>query len=197
MSSMLNSPYSLKSERLGFRCWTKEDLPLARELWGDIEVTRFFGGPFSEEEIGERLEREISRMHTYRFQYWPIHLLSDNEHVGCCGLRPYRLEEGIPELGFHLRPKFWGQGLAPEAARAVIDFAFKTIGAKGLSAGHHPENVASKKVLEKLGFRYTHDEFFDVLGIEIPYYLLKRSDGALRSKDASFEPRARQADYIN
>ncbi len=178
MWNMLTNPYFLKSERLGFRWWSQEDLPLARELWGDLEVTRFFGGPFSEEEIGQRLEREISRMKTYQFQYWPIHLLADSEHVGCCGLRPYRLEEEIHELGFHLRPKYWGQGLAPEAARAVIDFAFETIGAKGLSAGHHPENAASRKVLEKLGFRYTHDEFFGALGIDIPYYLLTQPSGA-------------------
>jgi RimJ/RimL family protein N-acetyltransferase len=174
MAGVFHEPYFLKSARLGFRCWSNADLPVARELWGDIEVTRFFGGPFSEEEIGKRLEREISRMNTYQFQYWPIHLLSDNEHVGCCGLRPYRPEDGIPELGFHLRPKYWGQGLAPEAAQAAIDFAFGTIGAKGLSAGHHPQNLASKKVLEKLGFRYSHDEFFAVLGMDIPYYLLGR-----------------------
>jgi len=183
---MLHEPYFLKSERLGFRCWSREDLPLARELWGDIEVTRFFGGPFSEEEIGERLEREISRMETYRFQYWPIHLLTDNEHVGCCGLRPYKLEDGMPELGFHLRPKYWGRGLAPEAARAVIDLAFGTMGVKGLSAGHHPQNMASKKVIEKLGFRYSHDEFFATLGMQIPYYLLKQPDGAGRNQQASF-----------
>jgi RimJ/RimL family protein N-acetyltransferase len=189
---MLQETYFLKSERLGFRCWSKEDLPLARELWGDIEVTRFFGGPFSEEEIGERLEREISRMKAYQFQCWPIHLLSDNEHVGCCGLRPYKLEKGIPELGFHLRPKYWGRGLAPEAARTVIDFAFGTMGAKGLSAGHHPQNLVSKKVLEKLGFQYMHDEFFDALGIHIPYYLLKKHDGMAGRREASFERQRRR-----
>ena len=64
-----------------------------------------------------------------------------------------------------------------EAARAVIPFAFQTIGAKGLSAGHHPENLASKKVIEKLGFRYTHHEFFEAVGIDIPYYLLTRAEG--------------------
>jgi len=187
MSGMLHESYFLKSERLGFRCWSKDDLPLARELWGDIEVTRFFGGPFSDEEISERLEREITRMNTHQFQYWPIYLLADNEHVGCCGLRPYKLEDEIPELGFHLRPKYWGRGLAPEAARAVIDYAFETVGAKGLSAGHHPENMASKKVLEKLGFQYKHDEFFATLGMDIPYYLLVRPSRPFRENRADIE----------
>jgi [ribosomal protein S5]-alanine N-acetyltransferase len=89
-------------------------------------------------------------------------------------LLPYQPANEIHELGFHLRSKFWGQGLALEAARAVIDFAFEKIGAKGLSAGHHPGNANSKKVLEKLGFRYTHDEFFPALRMSIPYYLLER-----------------------
>jgi RimJ/RimL family protein N-acetyltransferase len=71
-----------------------------------------------------------------------------------------------------------------EAARAVIAFSFETIGAKSLSAGHHPQNAASKKVLEKLGFQYTHDEFFAALGMDIPYYLLIGPGGTLRDYDA-------------
>lgn len=174
MNDSTNHFYFLKSSRLGFRCWTKGDLPLALELWGDLEVTKFFGGPFDEAEIERRLHRELDRFEAHAFQYWPIHWLEDGEFVGCCGLRPYKLEDGIPELGFHLKPKFWGRGLAPEAATAVIDYAFEKLGVKGLSAGHHPENVNSKKVLERLGFRYTHNEVFPALGIEIPYYLLTR-----------------------
>jgi RimJ/RimL family protein N-acetyltransferase len=167
-------PYFLKSVRIGFRCWSLADLPLARELWSDIEVTRFIGGPFSNKEIGQKLRREIARMSAHQFQYWPICVLSNDEHLGCCGLRPYRPEDQIHELGFHLRPRFWGQGLAPEAARTVIGYAFETIGAKALSAGHHPENTTSKKLLEKLGFRYTHDEFYTPLQMHLPYYLLTR-----------------------
>jgi RimJ/RimL family protein N-acetyltransferase len=166
----------MRSARLGFRCWTKDDLSLARQLWGDIEVTRFFGGPFSEQEVRQRLDREIAWMAAHRLQNWPIHLLTDDDHVGCCGLRPYRLEDEIYELGFHLRPKYWGRGLALEAASAAIDFAFENIRAKNLSAGHHPDNFNSKKVLEKLGFQYTHDEYFPALGINIPYYLLSPDD---------------------
>jgi [ribosomal protein S5]-alanine N-acetyltransferase len=168
--------YFLKTARLGFRCWAAHDLPLARELWSDIEVTRFFGGPFSEEQIEAKLEGELARMKAYRFQYWAIHLLSGNEFVGCCGLRPYQPVEEVHELGFHLRPKYWGHGLAVEAARAAIAYAFDTIGAKGLSAGHHPGNLNSKKVIEKLGFVYSHNEYFPALGMDIPYYLLTRND---------------------
>jgi RimJ/RimL family protein N-acetyltransferase len=179
MSTSPALQYFLKSERLGFRCWSQDDLPLARELWGDIEVTRFFGGPFSNEEVGQRLQREIVGMKTYNFQYWAIHLLADNEFAGCCGLRPYRPEDEIHELGFHLRPKYWGRGLALEAARTVIPYAFETLGAKGLSAGHHPENMNSRKVLEKLGFQFTHVEFFEALGMNIPYYILRRPSSSL------------------
>lgn len=178
MATRASDPYFLTSQRLGFRCWTPADFPLARELWSDAEVTRFFGGPFSDDEVSRKLATEVERMQVHGFQYWPIHWLPQGdggehgEHVGCCGLRPYRPEEGIPELGFHLRPKFWGRGLAVEGARAVIQFAFETTDAKGLSAGHHPDNVNSKKVLERLGFRYTHDEYFPALGMAIPYYFL-------------------------
>jgi len=170
-----STPYFLKSARIGFRCWSPDDLPLARELWSDIEVTRFLGGPFSDEEISQRLQREIARMNAHQFQYWPIHLLSNDEHVGCCGLRPYRPEDQIHELGLHLKPRHWGRGLAAEAARTAIRYAFEAVGAKALSAGHHPENTTSKKLLEKLGFRYTHDEFYAPLQMDLPYYLLTRS----------------------
>src|SRR5215471_1114261 len=173
---MAAGAHFLESERLAFRWWSERDLPLARELWGDPEVTRFFGGPLSDAEIARRLEVELERASAHNFQYWPIHLLDGGEFAGCCGLRPYRLDQGIPELGFHLRPEFWGRGLAPEAATAVIRYAFETLGAKGLSAGHHPENANSRKVLDRLGFRYTHQEFFPALGIDIPYYLLLRDE---------------------
>jgi len=83
-------------------------------LWGDLEVTKFFDGPFSNEEIQRRLQTEEDRAAAHNFQYWPIHSLADSEFIGCCALRPYKLEEGIPELGLHLRAKFWGRGLANE-----------------------------------------------------------------------------------
>ncbi|MGB7666049.1 MAG: GNAT family N-acetyltransferase [Candidatus Acidiferrales bacterium] len=166
--------YFLRSARLGFRCWCADDLRLALALWGDARVTKLIGGPFSDQQVRERLEKEIARMREYRVQYWPIFLLADGQHVGCAGLRPYKPEENILELGFHLRPDFWRQGFAEEAARAVIAYGFETLGAHALFAGHHPANAASRHLLEKLAFRFTHAEFYPPTGLQHPSYLLTR-----------------------
>ena len=167
--------YFLTTARIGFRCWSVGDLPLALALWGDPDVTRFIGGPFSSEQIRQRLDDEIASMRAHGVQYWPLFLLRSDEHVGCGGLRPYDLEHGIYEIGFHLRPAYWGQGLAVEVGQAIIAFAFDATGANALFAGHHPANTTSQRVLEKLGFRFTHDELYPPTGLKHRSYLLTRS----------------------
>lgn len=168
--------YFLASQRLSFREWSVDDVPLAISLWCDSTVTKFIGGPFSPEQARQRLQREIEVCATSGVQYWPIFLTSTDAFVGCCGLRPYRPNEQILELGFHLLPSHWGQGLATEAAHAAIGYAFSTLGAKGLFAGHHPQNAASEHVLRHLGFRYTHDEHYTPTGLMHRSYLLRASN---------------------
>jgi ribosomal-protein-alanine N-acetyltransferase len=164
--------YFLKTDRLGFSYWTVDDLPLATALWGDPKVSSFIGGPFSADEVRARLRKEIERMRTNKVQYWPIFLLRNHQFAGCAGLRPYKHEEQVLEIGVHLRPENWGQGLALEAGQAVIAFTFKTLRVKALFAGHHPANAASRRLIEKLGFRFTHEEFYPPTGLNHPSYLL-------------------------
>lgn len=173
-----DSRYFLVTRRLGFRTWRPDDLELAVGLWGDPAVARFIhaGGPPDRAEIERRLTREIATQADHGIQYWPIFLLADGAHVGCCGLRPYRLDEGILELGVHIRPPFWRRGLAVEAARAVVAHAFDRLGARALFAGHNPANVASRGMLRKLGFRYTHDELYAPTGLAHPSYRLTPED---------------------
>ncbi|HYM92183.1 MAG TPA: GNAT family N-acetyltransferase [bacterium] len=64
--------------------------------------------------------------------------------------------------------------MAVEAGHAIMTFAFDTLGAKALFAGHHPANTASRAVLEKLGFCCTHEEFYPATGLNHPSYLLTR-----------------------
>jgi [ribosomal protein S5]-alanine N-acetyltransferase len=164
--------YFLTTDRLGFSHWNEDDLALAMKLWGDPAVSAFIGGPFAAQEVETRLAREIETLDACKVQYWPVFLLQDGELAGCAGLRPYGDNEHIMELGFHFLPGCWGQGLAQEAARAVIAFAFETIALKGLFAGHHPQNAASERLLRKLGFRFTHQEIYPPTGLLNPAYLL-------------------------
>jgi [ribosomal protein S5]-alanine N-acetyltransferase len=164
--------YFLESARLGFRCWREDDLPLAISLWGDASATRLIGGPFSEEQIRERIAREISNLAAYRVQFWPVFLLFDNAFVGCCGFRPRTIENRIFELGYAFLPAYWGKGFALESAKSVLAYAMETVDARGFFAGHHPENLASKTILEKLGFHFTHHELYAPTGKLHPSYSL-------------------------
>jgi len=166
--------YFLCTQRLGFRSWREDDLDLAWGLWGDYAVTRLIDarGPLSRELVREKLLAEIEREREFGVQYWPIFLLASGEHVGCCGLRPYDLSKNIYEIGFHIRSALWGRGCASEAARGMIAHAFAALGVDTLFAGHNPQNVASAKLLKKLGFSYTHDEYYAPTGLQHPSYLL-------------------------
>jgi ribosomal-protein-alanine N-acetyltransferase len=168
--------YFLRTERLGFRPWSPRDFELAWGLWGNSEVTRLMGGPFSEEYVHERLAREIANLESVGVQYWPCFLLATGEPVGCCGLRPYEPEERRFAFGFHLRPEHWGQGLAGEAAWAIVRHAFSTLAVGSLIAGHHPRNEPSRRLLGKLGFKYSHDAFYAPNGIDQPWHLLTAED---------------------
>ena len=167
--------YFLRSTLLGFRHWGEEDLPLAMGLWGDPEVTAYIGGPFTEEIVRSRLLQEIKQGQETGLQYWPFFLLDGNGHTGCAGLRPYRMEHRVYEVGIHLPRAYWGQGLAKEAARVVIDYGFGTLDASALFAGHHPRNEASRRLLLKLGFVHTHEELYKPTGLLHPSYLLRRT----------------------
>jgi RimJ/RimL family protein N-acetyltransferase len=166
--------YFLRTARLSFRCWSEGDLPLALALWGDPAVTALIGGPFTPETVRERLHRGIALMRQHGVQYWPAFLSDGAQFIGCAGLRPYRLEDGIYEFGVHLRPAFQGKGFAREAANAIIYHAFGTLRAESLFAGHHPRNEASRRILAKLGFVATHEELYAPTGLMHPSCLLRR-----------------------
>lgn len=166
--------HPVDTERLYFRFWTIEDGALAKALWGDERVTQLIDarGRLNDDQVTTKLQQQIDYAAKHGIQYWPIFLKQGQVHVGCAGLRPYEPDETILEVGFHLLYDYWGQGLAREAAFEVIRFAFEELGVRGLFAGHNPTNISSAHLLKKLGFHYTHDEFYPPTGLMHPSYLL-------------------------
>lgn len=74
----------------------------------------------------------------------------------------------------HLLPNYWGKGYATEALNKVICHAFETLKVKNLFAGHNPNNIKSKKMLEKLGFNFIGAEYYIPTGLQHPSYLYKK-----------------------
>ncbi|KZN43844.1 GNAT family N-acetyltransferase [Pseudoalteromonas luteoviolacea] len=81
-----------------------------------------------------------------------IEMADTNELVGLHGIKPVTQNECQAEIGFMLHPDFQGKGFALEATQAVINFAFKNLKYEALHATVTAGNVASAKLLEKLGF---------------------------------------------
>ncbi len=164
------------SERLEFRFWQPTDFDLALSLWGDPEVTRFIDarGKLSPSDVRDKLAQELASQTSHNVSYFPVFLRATGDPVGCAGLRPRDLEGKIYELGFHVLWRHWGQGFATEAATAAIEFAFDELHARQLFAGHHPENRASRAVLDKLGFRRIGEELYPPTGLLHPSYELTR-----------------------
>jgi ribosomal-protein-alanine N-acetyltransferase len=176
------APFFLRGKRLGFRIWSEKDLPLAIDLWGDPQVTKFIDArvSLSDKDIGQLLDKQIATERQAGIQYWPLFLLDSGEHVGCCGLQPYDSTNSIYELGVHLRPRYRGRGLAEEAASVVMEYAFRKLGASALFAGHHPDNEASRRLLDNLGFQFTHMQLFPATGVRHRSYMRTRGVKPMR-----------------
>lgn len=156
--------------RLEFRVWRASDVALAAKLWGDPRVMRFIGGPYSDEEVRDRVAREVANDAAHGIQYWPVFV--DGTFAGACGLKSHPDGPPIYETGFQFLPGFWGAGYASEAARAVIAYARDALGARTLWAGHHPENDSSRALLTRLGFTQAGTHFFARTGLQHPWWRL-------------------------
>lgn len=168
--------YFIKTKRIGFSNWHENDLDLALSLWTQPEVSEFISasGIFTKEQIVKRLETELALLKNYQVQYFPIFDLTNNNLIGCCGLRPFENQPNTLEIGFHIKKEYWNQGYATEAATAMIDYAFNTLKIKELKAGHNPKNIKSKNLLLKLGFIYEDKYFYEPTGLYHPTYYIKK-----------------------
>ena len=158
--------------RLAFRHWNAADVPLAHALWCDPEVTRFFGGAMTPEQVQARLQVEIDRQGKFGIQYWPMFFRESGEFAGCAGLRPWQYDAGVMEVGVHLMRSAWGGRLGEEAVRAVLAHGFGTLAQPVIVAGHGVGHENSQKLLERLGFRYTHSAEWGPQAIEVKLYAI-------------------------
>ncbi len=161
------------SARLTFRSWTDEDTALAEALWCDPEVTHYFGGAMTREQVRARLDRERECENRLGMQYWPMFFRDTGEFAGCAGLRPWQMDAKTTEVGVNLMRSAWGLRLGEESLRAVLAHAFDTLGLPKIVAGHGLGHVNSQKLLERVGFGYTHNILWGPKAIEVRMYAIE------------------------
>lgn len=94
---------------------------------------------------------------------WGIYLKGDNKLMGTGGTWRFDKDHYRGELGYALIPQYQGQGIMHEALTAIIHYAFHTIGLHSIEANIDPANLASQRVLERLGFAregYLRESYF-------------------------------------
>jgi RimJ/RimL family protein N-acetyltransferase len=146
----------LSTERLILRPHALSDVPFLMELNSDVEVVRYTGdAAFADEAearaIAERLMRQFEARRMGRLIVLDR---KSGEALGWCGLK-WHEDAQVADLGYRLARKHWGKGYATEAGAACVRYAFEVLGLPRLVAHAVPENAASVRVLEKLGFRRT------------------------------------------
>jgi ribosomal-protein-alanine N-acetyltransferase len=130
------------------------DLDDFAALYADPKVMRFWPRPYTREEARERLERMIADHQQRGFGLWATLRKSDGRFIGRCGLLRQTVDGNLElEVAYMLAASVWGQGLAPEAAHAILRFAFEQIAPPRVIALIRPENLPSRRVAEKLGLR--------------------------------------------
>ena len=169
----------LETERLILRRFTADDVDHLVELDSDPEVMRYLTGgpPTPREEIVDDILpfflNYYSRSPEYGF--WAAIEKAGGDFVGWFHLRPKQGDPpDQPELGYRLRRSAWGKGYGTEASRALIDKGFLESGAERIVASTYQDNVASRRVMEKVGmrlvrtYRLTPEELLAEFGISNP-----------------------------
>jgi ribosomal-protein-alanine N-acetyltransferase len=103
---------------------------------------------------------------------WGMFNSINDEFIGGCLLRPYDNEPNVLEIGYSLEHKYWGQGIATEMVKALVQYGFNNADVKAIVACAVVANIASQRVLEKVGF--TRAENIVKNGEELTFFRLSR-----------------------
>lgn len=152
----LPSELRLETPRVVLREYSIDDVEDCELYTRDPEVCRYMiWGPNGPGETQAFLEQAVRDRRANERKVYEFALVNrrDGRVAGGVGTRITNLEQREGDIGYVLRRDLWGRGIATEAARTVLDFAFDVLGLHRVWATADPENVASIRVLEKLGMR--------------------------------------------
>lgn len=157
----------IETERLILRSWEDRDRAPLAAILADPEVRRFYPTTLTPEQTSAQIDFSIEKAAAVGFHFGAAELRSTGQFVGLIGLG-YIPDEtraairGQPavEIGWQFDKAFWGQGLAPEGARAWLAHGFETLGLPEIVAFTYEGNLPSQRVMLKIGMTRDLDSNF-------------------------------------
>jgi RimJ/RimL family protein N-acetyltransferase len=154
----------LQTARALLRKWSDDDRDPFAELNADPEVMEHFPKVLSRAESDAFVDRIMAGMTERSWGLWAVEIIETGTFAGFVGLNPVTFDAPFTpavEIGWRLGRSYWGQGIATEAARAVLSFAFGTLGLEEVVSFTSTTNVRSQRVMQKLGMHHDPADDFD------------------------------------
>jgi RimJ/RimL family protein N-acetyltransferase len=156
----------VETERLKLRPIIPTDRTTLEALWADPQVMRFLptGQPRDREAVQALLNYLVEHWQAHGFGVWAVQLKDREDLIGYCGLQYLHAEPGgidpetarslhEVELLYGIASAHWGKGYGREAAQAAFHYGFEKLHIPRIVAAIHPDNLASRRILEGLGMR--------------------------------------------
>jgi RimJ/RimL family protein N-acetyltransferase len=157
MSLSEDQQFALTTNRLQLRIITPDDLGDIHQLHSLPETDRYntLGIPENKAVTEAIVQQWLDQQQTEPNQHftWRIADKATQQFIGLIALHLGEERFKLGEVWYKLLPSFWGQGLATEALRAILKFSFEELHLHRIEAGCATENLASARVLEKVGMR--------------------------------------------
>ncbi len=170
----MNSP-RIETARLLLRPYTRDDLDALHRLWTGPDVRRYLFDDeiLARQSVAAEIEHSLACFERHGFGQWAMFLKGHHALIGFCGYRSFHDPPEV-QLIYGLAPDHWGQGLASEAARAMIRYGFETLGFDEIIASADAPNEASFRVMKKAGMTFQKRLLLD--GLDTVYYVISRQD---------------------
>ena len=148
---------AIQTERLVLRDFEESDWKSIHDYASDQEVVRYMDwGPNTAEETMNFIKRAAARREEKprRSYDLAVILASQNALIGACGIYVSNPEGREGFIGYVFNRNFWGRGYATEAAKTLLEFGFSQLNLHRIFATCDPMNIASARVLEKIGMQH-------------------------------------------
>jgi [ribosomal protein S5]-alanine N-acetyltransferase len=172
---------TIESPRLFLREFVDTDANDLFELDSNPQVMQYIGTPpaTSPQQSAASIDRQKAYYALHPgLGIWPAFTRQERTFIGWFALKTLDKTAFI-EIGYRLLPAFWGKGYATEMSRELIRYGFDKLQLTQIVGVIDPANLASRRVLQKVGLRYVKDDFF--YGTAVHFFSTDRKEWSAES----------------